>query len=92
MDKRIVNDSDKILCLIIGRFSLIWNEALNASINEFIPLVEKYKANIKPIERSPPLGLLTISSIDLNVISLVEGGSTTEIISNSVSCNPSIDI
>ena len=47
---------------------------------------------MKPIESNPPLGLLMISSSVLKVISLVDGGKTTESNSMSVSCNPAMGI
>ena len=53
----------------------MWKELLNASINAFAPFVEKYKANKKPIDNNPPLGLFMISWIVLNAASFVDGGN-----------------
>ena len=70
---------DNTLCLIKLLDSLIWYEALNASIRELTPLVEKYSANRNPMDKSPPLGLFIISSIVVNVIVFVNGGNILEI-------------
>ena len=51
---------------------------LNASINELTPLVAKNIVRTNPIDKSPDLGLLIISYIVENAISLVCGGKIVE--------------
>ena len=70
--------------------SRIWKEELKASIKALTPFVEKYKAKTKPTERSPPLGLFTISSMVLKAILFVDSGKTLPKSSINVFWNPSI--